>query len=213
MSGSRRDFLQQGTTAAAASVWLSAGSDRSARAAENDRMAVALIGPGGMGTGHLQQLVTNKRVRLATICEVDEQRAAKAAELVTKATGSAPAVVKDMRRVFDDPQIKAVWIATPDHWHAPAAILAAQAGKHVYVEKPCSHNLREGRMMIAAARKHNVVMQVGTQSRSTAHVIKAIEKLKTGVIGEILVAKAWNSQRRGSIGKQQPSAPAAPSRL
>lgn len=206
MSESRRDFMQLGTTAAAA-AWLFAGSTETARAAADERMPVALIGPGGMGTGHLNQLVGNPRVRLATICEVDEQRAAKAAETVTKATGTAPAIVKDMRRVFDDPQIQAVWIATPDHWHAPAAILAAQAGKHVYVEKPCSHNLREGRMMIAAARKHNVVMQVGTQSRSTAHVIKAIEKLRSGVIGEILVAKAWNSQRRGSIGKQRPSNP------
>jgi predicted dehydrogenase len=85
--------------------------------------------------------------------------------------------------------------------------LAANAGKHVYVEKPCSHNLREGRLMIEAARKNNVVMQVGTQSRSTAQVIQAMEKLKSGVIGEILVAKAWNSQRRGTIGKQKPSEP------
>lgn len=207
MTGSRREFLGQSTTAAALATGLFAANGATTAAADSDPMHVAIIGPGGMGTGHVDQLVTNKAVRLATVCEVDEQRAAKAAETITKATGSAPQIVKDMRKVFDDPKIKAVWIATPDHWHAPAAILAANAGKHVYVEKPCSHNLREGRLMIEAARKNNIVMQVGTQSRSTPHIIKGIDKLKSGIIGEVLAAKAWNSQRRGSIGKQKPSAP------
>ncbi len=209
MTSNRREFFGHSTsaTAAASAAWLFAANASTTTAADPEPINVAIIGPGGMGTGHVNQLVTNKAVRLATVCEVDEQRAAKTAETITKATGVAPKVVKDMRQVFDDPAIKAVWIATPDHWHAPAAILAANAGKHVYVEKPCSHNLREGRLMIEAARKNNIVMQVGTQSRSTAHIQKAMEKLKSGAIGEILVAKAWNSQRRGSIGKQKPSAP------
>lgn len=207
MTGNRREFLEQSTTAAALAAGLFAANESTARASEEEKIPVAIIGPGGMGSQHVSQLVTNKGVRLATVCEVDENRAAKAAETVMKGTGIAPKIEKDMRRVLDDPAIKAVWIATPDHWHAPAAILAANAGKHVYVEKPCSHNLREGRLMIEAARKNKVVMQVGTQSRSTAHIIKAMEKLKSGVIGEILVAKAWNSQRRGTIGKQKPSEP------
>ncbi len=207
MTGNRREFIGQSTTVAASAAWLYAGTAESATAADNTPMPIAVIGPGGMGSNHVQQLITNKAVRIATVCEVDENRAAKTAETIAKGTGTTPKIVKDMRRVFDDPAIKAVWIATPDHWHAPAAILAANAGKHVYVEKPCSHNLREGRLMIEAARKNNVVMQVGTQSRSTPHIIKAIDKLKSGAIGEILVAKAWNSQRRGTIGKQKPSAP------
>ncbi len=207
MTGNRREFLGHSTTAAAFAAGVFAANATNTLAAESDPIHVAIIGPGGMGSNHVGQLVTNKAVRLATVCEVDEQRAAKTADTITKATGVVPKVVKDMRHVLDDPTIKAVWIATPDHWHAPAAILAANAGKHVYVEKPCSHNLREGRLMIEAARKNNVVMQVGTQSRSTAHIIKAMDKLKSGVVGEILVAKAWNSQRRGTIGKQKPSTP------
>jgi predicted dehydrogenase len=206
MSASRREFLRQGTAVAASAAWLYAAESAHAAA---EPLPVALIGPGGMGTQHLERLVANPRVRLTTICEVDEQRAAAAAAAVTKATGQTPRVVKDMRRVFDDPAIRAVWIATPDHWHAPAAILAATAGKHVYVEKPCSHNLREGRLMIDAARRHNVVMQVGTQSRSTPLIQQAIAKLHEGAIGEVLVAKAWNSQRRGTIGRQTPSTPPA----
>src|SRR6185312_7551850 len=100
--------------------------------------------------------------------------------------------------------IKAVWIAMPDHWHAPATILACAAGKHVYVEKPCSHNLREGRLMIEAARKHRRVMQVGTQSRSSAHILEAMRLLREGDIGAILAVRVCNSQLRRSIGHQKP---------
>ncbi|HEY5311492.1 MAG TPA: Gfo/Idh/MocA family oxidoreductase, partial [Pirellulales bacterium] len=103
----------------------------------------------------------------------------------------------------------AVVIATPDHWHAPATILACQAGKHVYVEKPCSHNIREGRLMIEAARKYNRVVQVGTQSRSNPLVERAMQLLREGAIGDILTAKVWNSQRRRTIGHAQPSEPPA----
>jgi len=213
MPNTRREFLEQSASSLAAGTaaasWLlsseSSGAEPAAR--ESDKIPVAVIGPGGMGMAHTNQLATNPAVRVAYVCDVDDQRAARAAEAVAKSSGAAPVVVKDLRRILDDKEIKAVWIAMPDHWHAPAAILAANAGKHVYVEKPCSHNVREGRLMIEAARRNKVVMQVGTQSRSTPHVIKAMEKLKSGVIGEILVAKAWNSQRRGSIGHQQPSSP------
>jgi predicted dehydrogenase len=100
-----------------------------------------------------------------------------------------------------------VWIATPDHWHAPAAILALDAGKHVYVEKPCCHNIREGRLMADAVKRSGKMLQVGTQSRSTAVVMEAMQRIREGEIGEVLVAKAWNSQRRNSIGKTQPSDP------
>jgi predicted dehydrogenase len=118
-----------------------------------------------------------------------------------------PKIAADMRRVFEDKAVQAVLMATPDHWHAPGAILAAQAGKHVYVEKPCSHNLREGRLMIEAAAQNKVCMQVGTQSRSTASVAAIIEKLRSGIIGDVLVAKAWNSQLRKNHGHQPDSEP------
>ena len=98
-------------------------------------------------------------------------------------------------------------IATPDHWHAPAAILACEAGKHVYVEKPQSHNLRESRLLLDAARRNNVVVQHGTQSRSAPLIAGAVQMLREGLIGDVLVAKAWNIQRRANIGHQQPSDP------
>jgi predicted dehydrogenase len=203
----RREFLKQsGLTAAASAAWsLSPGAVRAAGA--NQRIVAAVIGPGGMGNSHLRQLLGRQDVQVAYVCDVDANRLAAAAKTVQDATGQAPRAVKDMRECFDDRAVDAVWIATPDHWHAPATILACDAGKHVYVEKPCSHNLREGRLMIDAARRNNRVVQVGTQSRSTEHVMAAMQALEEGVIGEVLVAKAWNSQRRGSIGRQQPSDP------
>jgi len=130
-----------------------------------------------------------------------------AAKLVEKAQGKVPRMDKDLRRVLEDTTVDAVVIATPDHWHAPATLLACEAGKHVYVEKPCSHNLREGRLMVEAARKHNRVVQVGTQSRSSATIQRAMQLLRDGAIGEVLMAKAWNSQLRGNIGKVAPSDP------
>ena len=201
----RREFLKRsGQATAAATLALSTA----ARAqAANEKFVVAVIGPGGMGSNHLRLLSANRAVQLAYVCDVDEKRLAAAAETVEKLGGGTPKSVKDMRQVFDDKSVDAVWIATPDHWHAPATILACDAGKHVYVEKPCSHNIREGRLMIDAARRNNRVVQVGTQSRSTAHVQAAMEKLRSGVIGDILVSKAWNSQKRGSIGHAEPSDP------
>ncbi len=100
-------------------------------------------------------------------------------------------------------------MSTSDHWHCPASILACDAGKHVYVEKPVSHNVREGRLLVEAAERNKVVVQHGTQSRSTDHVRKAMEVLQSGAIGEVLVSKAWNSQKRGTIGKSKPQEPPA----
>jgi predicted dehydrogenase len=112
-----------------------------------------------------------------------------------------------MRRIFDDKTVDAIVIASCDHWHAPATIMACNLGKHVYVEKPCSHNVHEGRLMVEAARKNSVVVQHGTQSRSNRGRQKAIQTLRTGVIGDVLVAKHVNSQRRANIGHREPSNP------
>jgi predicted dehydrogenase len=160
-----------------------------------------------MGTNLLKSFAAQKDVEFAYVCDVDADRMAKAAKEVETISGKAPKSVKDLRRILEDKSVDAVVIATPDHWHAPATILACDAGKHVYVEKPCCHNIREGRLMIEAARRHQRVVQTGTQSRSTEHVMKAMELLRNGAIGEVLVSKAWNSQLRGNIGHTQPSAP------
>jgi predicted dehydrogenase len=174
-----------------------------------DRLTVAVIGPGGMGTNHLQLLAARNDVRVAYLCDPDSERLKAAAKVLTSAGRDTPKAVKDLREVLDDKNVDAVWIATPDHWHAPAGILACNAGKHVYVEKPCSHNVREGRLLLEAARRNNRVVQTGHQSRSTPHVQRAMQLLKEGIIGEVLVAKAWNSQLRGNIGHVKTQEPPA----
>jgi predicted dehydrogenase len=200
----RRTFLKAASSTAVVAATTAASSSR---AAESDAIPVGVIGPGGMGMSHVRQLSQNKEVRIAWVCDVDETRLNAAADHVAKETGTRPQTTKDLRKILDDASVQAVWIATPDHWHAPATILACDAGKHVYVEKPCSHNLREGRLMIEASGRNNRAVQVGTQSRSTEGIQKGIQRLRDGVIGEILVAKAWNSQRRGTIGHQETAAP------
>jgi predicted dehydrogenase len=160
-----------------------------------------------MGSGHLELLSKRRDVELVAVCDVDKTRLNQGVAIVEKGSGKAPVGVTDLRKILDDKTIEAVWIATPDHWHAPAAILALNARKHVYVEKPCCHNIREGRLMAEAVARSGKHLQVGTQSRSTAVVNDAIDRIHGGAIGEVLVAKAWNSQRRGSIGKTKPASP------
>ena len=213
-TNSRRDFLKHagGTVAAAAAV---ASVGRRARADDaaaspagaNERVVIGVIGPGGQGTSVMSAMLGIEHVRVAWVCDTDERRLDGAARAVEEASGEVPKTEKDLRRVLDDKDVDAVIVATPDHWHAPATILACDAGKHVYVEKPASHNLREGRLMVEAARRNKRVVQVGTQSRSTEHVIKAMQLIKDGLIGDVLVAKAWNSQNRGNIGREQPAEP------
>jgi predicted dehydrogenase len=202
----RRTFLQGAAAIGAAAV---IGQVKNARAAAGDKLRVGVIGPGGMGSNHIGTMAGREDVEIAYVCEVDQQRLEAAAKQVESRSGKAPRAVKDMREVLDDKSIDAVFIATPDHWHAPAAILALDAGKHVYVEKPCCHNIREGRLMADAVARSGKLLQVGTQTRSTAFVQEAIDRIRGGEIGDILVAKAWNSQRRGNIGKTQPSDPPA----
>lgn len=201
----RRTFLKQAGLGATALAW-AAGT---ARAADKSRLVVGVIGTGGMGTHHVKNLAARKDAELAYVCDVDQNRLKAAAEIVTSVSGKEPKAVKDLRQILDDKNVDAVWIATPDHWHAPAAILSLDAGKHVYVEKPCCHNIREGRLMADAVKRSGKRLQVGMQSRSTAVVREAMDRVRGGEIGEILVAKAWNSQKRGSIGKTKPSEPPA----
>jgi predicted dehydrogenase len=204
MTLERRDFLHTAAVGAAA-LALSPPSS----AAESRKIVLGIIGPGGMGSNHIRALVKRPDVEIAWVCDVDKNRLAAAAKAVEDGSKKAPQAVGDMRKVLDDKAVDAVFIATPDHWHAPAAILALDAGKHVYVEKPCSHNIREGRLMADAVKRSGKVLQVGTQSRSTAVVREAMERIHGGAIGDILVAKAWNSQLRRSIGKSKPADPPA----
>ncbi len=205
-SSNRRTFLKNTTTLAAGAAALGVAPSAHAVGA-NEKIVIGIIGPGGMGSNLLQSFAAQKDVDIAYVCDVDSKRTSAAVKTAERISGKAPKSEKEMRRIFEDKAVDAVVIATPDHWHAPATILACDAGKHVYVEKPCSHNIREGRLMIDAARRTKRVVQVGTQCRSTEHVSRAIELLHGGAIGEVLVAKVWNSQLRSSIGHAEPSDP------
>ena len=197
----RRGFFNRaGVAAAAVAV---AGQDSAAGGA-SERIVVGVIGCGGRGVKLGRTFDAQADATVAYVCDPDQNRAASA-----KAATHANHAVADLRQVLDDPSVDAIVIASCDHWHAPAAILAANAGKHVYVEKPCSHNLREGRLMIEAARRNKVVMQHGTQSRSHAGRQMAVQLLREGVIGDVLIAKHVNSQKRANIGRRSPSTPPA----
>ena len=199
MANNRRTFLQLSAASLAASSF-----SGTARGDASGKLAVGLIGCGGRGM-YLQEVFNDvDDVEVTYVCDADRGRLAAAAR---QGSGGRARPVKDMRTILDDKNVDAVIVATPDHWHSPAAILACQAGKHVYVEKPCSHNLREGRMLVEAARENKCVVQHGTQVRSTSTMIEAIEMLKDGVIGTVMVSKAWNIQRRGNIGHQSPGDP------
>lgn len=193
---SRRRFLSTSMAAGSAMVWSSTPA-----MAATDPMNVAVIGTGSQGSGHVSRFKAIRNVNLKYVCDPDVSRREKAA----KSSGAVP--IDDLRRVLDDPAIDAVSIATPDHWHAPAAILACDAGKHVYVEKPCCHNFREGQLLVEAARRNNRVVQHGTQQRSSQRTADVIQMIREGAIGEVLMAKAWNVQRRKNIGKAKPSSP------
>ena len=199
----RRDILKSTAGVAGASVAMSALSAGRILGA-NERMRVAVIGTGGQGQAHVRSWVEHDDVELAKVCDVDEKRAADAAGLAPGAEA-----VGDLRTVLDDDSITAVSIATPDHWHTPAALLALDAGKHVYVEKPCSHNVREGRLLVEKQRETGLVVQHGTQTRSSEGHMQAFQMLREGVIGDVMIARAWDVQFRGNIGKAQPGDPPA----
>ncbi len=191
----RRDFVKLSSAGIAAAAVLSGSTSQAARGA-NDKLVVALIGCGGRGTGDAGQFRKLPNVEVGYVCDVDANRLASAAKTFNLAAGKA---VNDLRRVLDDKSVDAVIVATPDHWHALAAILACDAGKHVYVEKPISHNIREGRLLVEASARNKTIVQHGTQCRSTVTMIEAVKKLREGIIGDVLVAKCWNIQRRAAL--------------
>jgi len=186
----RRRFLQ----GAAALTTTAAFSDEM-KASPNDTVGVAVLGAGrGSALAHWFAKLPDSQV--VAICEVDESRGKKLAERIASVQGKRPPVVSDFRTLLERKDVDALAVATPDHWHGPATIMACLAGKDVYVEKPCSHNIREGRLMIQAARKYNRIVQVGTNLRAAPHYEKAWKLLREGVIGKVMMVKAINNQRR-----------------
>ncbi|MEZ5103538.1 MAG: Gfo/Idh/MocA family oxidoreductase [Draconibacterium sp.] len=211
----RRDFIKKtlvGTAGIAiGGVGFSAKSYASILGS-NERINVAVVGYRGQGGAHIKNwcaLKDNRNVFLKTLCDVDEQFYNEKAKQVQDAIGTKPLKEWDMRKVFDDKDIHAVSFAIPNHWHALAAIWAAQAGKHVYVEKPACHNVFEGRKMIEAARKYNIRMQVGFQNRSISNVMAAMKFLHEGGIGDVYMAKGTCYKPRDSFGIAEDSMPPA----
>ena len=193
----RRQFIQ---SVSAAGLGLASLSGSRVKASPNEQITLAVIGVHSRGTALGAKFAGIKHCHVKTIVDVDRRYFQKAVSAVERVQGKAPAAVQDFRRVLEDKALDAVVIATPDHWHAPMAIEAIKAGKHVYVEKPCSHNPREGELLVAAAKKHNRVVQMGTQRRSSAMARHMISDIHKGVIGKVYYAKTWYANTRPPIG-------------
>lgn len=203
---SRREFLEHSMLAATAAVG-TASLGRELLAKEkapvgaNDRLRVAVLGVRGRGQSHLQAFAGRPDTEVAVICDPDEEIGRSRVEGIAKATGKAPRFVQDLRQIYDDKSIDIVSIATPNHWHALAAIWAMQAGKDVYVEKPVSHNISEGRRIVEAARKYGRICQTGTQVRSSTGIQQAMAYLHAGELGKVKISRGLCYKRRKSIGK------------
>lgn len=211
----RRDFIKQsaiGTTGITIGAMGFSAKSYAAISGANERIHVAVIGIRNQGTVHLNNwcgLKESHQVEVRALCDTDEQLFDPALKLVTQKSGVTPTTSWDLRTVLDNKDIHAVSIVTPNHWHALATIWACQAGKHVYVEKPASHNIWEGRKMVEAARKYNLRVQVGLNNRSSQNVRDAIAFLHGGGIGELYLARALVFKARDSYGLAKDSAPPA----
>jgi predicted dehydrogenase len=203
---SRRAFLKTSTAAAAASF--AAPAIIQAQNLHN-RPRVAVVGMGGRAQAHTESLLELEQegssgCDLVAVCDCEQGKLQKVVEVLEKKSGHKITGYDDMRRVFDDKSIDAVTFATPNHWHSLCAIWCCQAGKDVYVEKPGSHNIFEGRKMVEAARKYGRIVQHGTQCRSSANIIEGIKKLHEGLIGEVYLARGIAYKVRGNLGPNKP---------
>ena len=211
----RREFIKTGALGTAGLAIGGMGFSAKSYAAiagANERINLAVIGLRNQGTVHLTSYCSLKeshRVRLHALCDTDEALFAAALKLVAEKSAQTPTTHWDLRAVLDDKAVDAVSIVTPNHWHALATVWACQAGKHVYVEKPASHNIWEGRKMIEAGRKYNRRMQVGLNNRSSSNVREAMAFLHRGGIGEIYLARALCFKARDSYGLAKDGTPPA----
>ncbi|MFC1762953.1 Gfo/Idh/MocA family protein [Planctomycetota bacterium] len=193
----RRQFLQS-TSAAALSFMVMKSSPL--KASPNNKVVLAIAGIHGRGHSLAQKFLDLKNVEIKTLIDVDKRYWNKPAKTVTDKQGHAPVLMQDYRQALEDKDIDALIIATPDHWHAPMTIEAVKAGKHAFVEKPCSHNPHEGELVVAAMKKHGKLVQMGSQRRSTTLTTKMVEDIRKGIIGEVRHAKTWYARNRGPIG-------------
>jgi Oxidoreductase family, NAD-binding Rossmann fold len=193
-STSRRFFLGAATAAAASRIW-----------GANDRINVAIVGLGGRGSSHLKVYSNLPEARVVGLCDINQAARERAQATLLKNTGEKAKEFEDMRQAFADPEVQAVSIATPNHWHALAAIWAMRAGKDVYGEKPACYNIYEGQKMLEVSRQTKRMLQIGSQHRSMPFKIHAMESIHGGLIGDVYLSKGLCFKRRASIGHKEDS--------
>lgn len=201
----RRDFLKKTLAGSALATFGGVLPGFSAKSygrvlGSNEKISIGVMGVNSRGLALAQNFALQPNSEVNFICDVDSRAAAKAIDLVGKTQNKKPANEPDFRKALESKEMDAFVVAAPDHWHAPAALLASKAGKHVYLEKPCSHNPHEGELLIAAAQKYKNVIQMGNQRRSWPNVAKAIKEVHNGIIGRPYFAKGWYTNNRPSIG-------------
>jgi predicted dehydrogenase len=205
MKNSRRTFIKKASSSA---FVLSVGGMLPSFSAKsyqnivgsNEKIRVACMGVNSRGLAVGKNFANQKNCEVLHVCDVDSRAADICIDAIGKIQANKPRATPDFRKALEDKDLDALIVTAPDHWHAPAALLACSAGKHVYLEKPCSHNPNEGEMLIKSAEKHKRVLQMGNQRRSWPNVAAAIGELHAGVIGRPYFAKTWYTNNRASIG-------------
>lgn len=205
MSSNRRNFIKKASIGAAGIAFGGSINTLSARSysrilGANDHINCAVIGVRSRAKAHVKAISADPNAKVLYNCDVDDVIIAEHNVWCQENIGYIPKVEKDFRKILEDKDVDAVFIATPEHWHAPMAIMAMQAGKHVYVEKPCSHNPHENDLLVAAQNKYGKKVQMGNQQRSAITSQMAIEDIRKGIIGEVYKGEAYYSSNRGSIG-------------
>lgn len=200
----RRTFLQASTLAAAATALAPHTWAEEKSSNEKRELICGVIGT-GRGMEHVAAILKAPNTKLAYLCDVDAKRLDTGMKAIAAKKADSPVPVRDLREILDDKKVDAVFIATPNFWHAPATIMACAAGKNVYVEKPGSHNAWEAEKMVEAARKHKRTVQMGNQRRSWPALIEAVEKIRGGAIGKPLYARCWYDNSRKTIGRGKPA--------
>ena len=211
MNKKRREFIKKAAMGAAAVSFggvLPGFSPKSYAniVGANERINVVAMGVNARGLAVSGNFARQEDCEVTHVCDVDSRAAEKCIATLEKIQNKRPKATGDFRKALEDKDVDALIVTAPDHWHAPAAILACKAGKHVYLEKPCSHNPKEGELVVEAAKKYNRVIQMGNQRRSWPNVVAAIKEVQDGTIGRPYFAKTWYTNNRESIGIGKPAA-------
>ncbi len=213
MDSNRRDFIRKAAVGAVGIGFSNGINAMSAKSysniiGANDRINVAIQGLGRRYPAYKTPIITKENnVKLLYLCDVMKSQRDKAAEDFGKDLNYKPALENDLRKILEDKNVDAIFMATPDHWHTPGAIMAMQAGKHVYLEKPCSHNMHENELIVAAQEKYNKVVQMGNQQRSSAETTQIVKDIHNGIIGKTYKATAFYINGRGEVPVQTKAAP------